>query len=128
MFGGPVGAHFPPELLSEHLLATKVVSGSGSRLGGTWDLFVDLDLPQPEVTRIVYQTFWSRVRWVVPWSAVESIRDSAVVLKEGTESATMLSEVTRNASEFLLRDFLLDKQIVDVHGAKVERRNDSALH
>ena len=27
-------------------------------------------------------------------------------------------------TEVLLRDFLLDKQIVDVHGAKVERVND----
>jgi CBS domain-containing protein len=107
-----------------HLLATKVVTAGNVRLGSTWDLFVDLDLPQPEVTRIVYQGSWSRTRWVVPWSDVDTIRDSAVVLKDGGKPAAPLAETDRRPSEFLLRDFLLDKQIVDVHGAKVERVND----
>lgn len=107
-----------------HLLATKVVGADKVRLGNTRDLFVNLDLPQPEVTRIVYQGAWSRTRWVVPWSDVAMIRDSALVLKEGIKPAAALSEVARDSSEFLLRDFLLDKQIVDVHGAKVERVND----
>jgi magnesium transporter len=107
-----------------HLLATKVVSAGKARLGSTWDLFVDLDLPQPEVTRIVYRESWSRRRWVVPWGDVDSIRDSAVVIKDGGEPALALSEAVRRPSEFLLRDFLLDKQIVDVYGAKVERVND----
>jgi Mg/Co/Ni transporter MgtE len=47
-----------------------------------------------------------------------------VVLKEGISPSASLAEAGRSASEFLLRDFLLDKQIVDVHGAKVERVND----
>lgn len=114
----------PQNYYLSHLLATKVVASDGVRLGGTWDLFIDLDLPQPEVTRIVYQSFWPRVRRVVPWEAIGAIRNSAVVLKDGAASAEDLSQVARKESEFLLRDFLLDKQIVDVHGAKVERVND----
>ncbi len=90
-------------------------------LGKTWDLVVDLDLPEPEVVKLVYRPRWSLERRCVPWASVASLALSKTVLKDDAPEPVPL---TLASSEILLRDFLLDKQIVDVDGAKVERVND----
>jgi len=106
------------------LLAQKVISADGVCLGRARDLFVDLDLPQPEVVKLVYRGAWSRRLWVAPWKDVDALLPSGIKLKADASQPTPLSEVSPQPSEILLQDFLLDKQIVDVAGAKVERVND----
>jgi magnesium transporter len=103
------------------LMKVKIVSNSGECLGRLWDLVVDLDLPEPEVVKLVYRRFWSKQHWYVNWNEVDSIERSRVTLKVDSGDST---PPTKSMSEILLRDFLLDKQIVDVDGAKVERVND----
>ena len=105
------------------LLASKVLSAEGKRLGKALDLLVDLDRPQPEVVKLVYRHYWSRERWCVTWSDVASIDPAGIRLKD-TGIPSPLADGVIQSSQILLRDFLLDKQIVDVHGAKVERVND----
>ena len=61
--------------------------------------------------------------WCVNWSEVESVEPARIRLKGGA-SPSPLADGLFPSSHILLRDFLLDKQIVDVHGAKVERVND----
>ncbi len=110
------------------LLAAKVVSGKdGTVLGKMRDVVLNLDRPQPEVVGIVYRGRWSRVLWRIPWSAVESFTLEEISIKAEANPPLLLSEASPSSSDVLLRDFLLDKQIVDVHGAKVERVNDLQL-
>ena len=116
--------YHPEQFYLSRLLAQRVISSDGVCLGRTRDLFVDLDLPQPEVVKLVYRGAWSRGLWVVPWKDVDSLQPAGFTLKPDAGQPAPLSEVSPQPSEILLHDFLLDKQIVDVHGAKVERVND----
>jgi CBS domain-containing protein/sporulation protein YlmC with PRC-barrel domain len=117
-------ATLPDQCYLSALLFTKVYSAERRVLGKTIDLRLDLELPQPEVVGLLYRPAWSRETWSVPWSEVDSVASTAIVLKPGVLPAKFVAEEVRPSSEILLRDFLLDKQIVDVHGAKVERVND----
>lgn len=88
-----------------------------------WDLVVDLDLPEPEVMKLVIRpSLFSRKRACVPWAAVTEVLPETITLSPGSDSPSEMAE--EQTSEILLRDYLLDKQIVDIHGAKVERVND----
>ncbi len=90
-------------------------------MGKLSDLAVALDMPEPEVTKLVYRRgLWPKTHWWVDWTCVDTIDDRALVLKPGALASPFLMD----SDEFLLRDFLLDKQIVDIHGAKVVRVND----
>lgn len=104
------------------LLGKKLVSADGDVLGKTWDLIIDLDLPEPEVKKLVYRGRRSRKKWCVLWTDVEAVRSSRIVLKP--KAASRPEPFAAASSEILLREFLLDKQIVDIDGAKVERVND----
>ncbi len=106
------------------LLNTRVVSPDGRVLGWTKDLVVNVDLPQPEAMMLVFGPRLSRVSQSVPWEAVDRVLPNGVTLKENASLQPMPSRESLPSSHILLRDFLLDKQIVDVHGAKVERVND----
>jgi magnesium transporter len=110
------------------LLATRVLSGKDSMvMGKTRDLVLNLDGTQPEVVKLVYRGSWSRDEWILPWTDVESIGPNAVTIRPDAGPAVLLGDEASSPSEVFLRDILLDKQIVDVHGAKVERVNDLQL-
>ena len=85
---------------------------------------VNVDLPQPEAMMLVFGPRLSRICQSVPWAAVDRVLPTGVTLKENASLQPMPSRESLPSSHILLRDFLLDKQIVDVHGAKVERVND----
>jgi magnesium transporter len=106
------------------LLSTRVYSAERRALGKTIDLRLALDLPQPEVVGLIYRPAWARESWWVSWSDVDSVVSSKIILKPGTVPTRYSSQDSTPSSQIFLRDFLLDKQIVDVHGAKVERVND----
>ena len=117
-------SHIEQLFLSSLLSAKVYASAEGPLLGKSSDLLVDLDQALPEVIQLIVRLPWSRERVCVPWKEVDTVLPSRIVLKEGAPPATRLSLEPRVSSKVLLRDFLLDKQIVDVHGAKVERVND----
>ncbi len=106
------------------LLGKKVVSSAGETMGKVWDLIVDLDLPQPEVVYLIWRRLWSMERFSVSWSEVLSVEDSGVILQRVDQRVPFTGRTSFPASQILLRDFLLDKQIVDINGAKVVRVND----
>jgi magnesium transporter len=113
----------PKTYYLSNLLARKVFSAEEKRLGKALDLLVDLDRPQPEVMKLVYRHAWSSEQWCVNWVDVDSMEPARIRLRAGAMPSP-LTDVVFPSSHILLRDFLLDKQIVDVHGAKVERVND----
>ncbi len=111
------------QLFLSDLLQKKVLSASGEVLGKVWDLVVDLDLPEPEVMKLVFRrSLLSKRSSSVPWKAVADVLPGSITLSPDSDSPREMVE--EHSSQILLRDFLLDKQIVDIHGAKVERVND----
>jgi magnesium transporter len=106
------------------LLGSRVRSSSEAIVGKVVDLMVDLDLQQPEVVSLVYRGRWSRQRWSVPWKAVGVILPHDIILKLEAQPTVLAPVPSLPSSLILLRDFLLDKQIVDTDGAKLERVND----
>ncbi|MEW6349041.1 MAG: CBS domain-containing protein [Thermodesulfobacteriota bacterium] len=109
-----------PHFLSR-LVHKRILSSDGKLLGKLSDLAVALDMPEPEVTKLVYRRgLWRRNLWWVDWTSVDTINDRSIGLKPGA----IETPFSNDAEEFLLKDFLLDKQIVDIHGAKVVRVND----
>ena len=67
----------------------------------------------------------SRKLGALPWDDVESLDGSLMSLKPGAEDR--LAPVCVSNEEILLREDLLDKQVVDTFGAKIERVNDVHL-
>ena len=107
-----------------HLLNLAVKLPNGVCLGVTVDFAVDLDKPSPEVTEFVYRKKWSNKRFCVKWSGVKQLTHSTILIDEPITPPSPFDAMDYQDSLVLLREFLLDKQIVDVHGAKVERVND----
>jgi CBS domain-containing protein len=103
------------------VLGARVTAESGEYLGRLTDLAVTPGERFPLVTHIVI-TRRGRVR-SLPWAAVSLFRRELILAKD----ATALREVPAGTEELLLRRDLLDKQIVDVDGARVLRVNDLKL-
>lgn len=106
------------------LLGAEVYWPTGRLVGRVSDLLVDLDRALPEVAYVVYRRPWSLDQCSVPWDQVRNVQPTAVTLKINIEPSPILPPASRPPSLILLRDFLLDKQIVDINGAKVVRVND----
>lgn len=106
------------------LLERKVRSGeNGPALGVSSDLVVSLEGAEPHVTALIIRPKWRKRRLVAPWSDVDHVSQREIVLLP-TANITPFSQATLTSSRVLLKNLLLDKQIVDVDGAKVERVND----
>jgi magnesium transporter len=128
------GAYWEPEVQLENnrsqgyflseLLGKRVRTSSGDVVGKVWDLVVDLELPEPSVVRLFWRRSWSLERWGVNWADVSSIDSSGITLRSTAQPALLSSGRTFSLPQIFLRDFLLDKQIVDINGAKVVRVND----
>jgi magnesium transporter len=76
---------------------------------------------QPEITQLIYRRHLSKQILRIPWGNVAGVTESGIVLRPDASPPLPFSETP---SQILLGDFLLDKQIVDIDGAKVERVND----
>ena len=115
----------PASYYLSNLLTRSVLSGvGGSVLGKVRDLVIDLDAALPQVVTLVYRRLWSNELWCLPWKDVGRVDDSSIILKPEPSFPVLLSQQPLSPSQVRLKEFLLDKQIVDVHGAKVERVND----
>jgi magnesium transporter len=91
-------------------------------IGKVADLIVAVGEPYPPVTGLVVQTEGRRI--FVPWSSVASLDVSGARLRTRTID---IDKFRQRPDEILLRENLLDKQIVDIDGRKVVRVNDLRL-
>ncbi len=107
------------------LLNRPISDPEGRVRGRLTDLKVRLGEPFPKVDSLVIRRRGEKSARVLDWSSVETIRDRSAVLKPGAESRLTGLEVGNE--EILLREDLLDKQVVDTHGSKIERVNDVHL-
>lgn len=102
-----------------------VVDAEGRTIGKLADLKVRLGELFPKVTAVIVRKRRGGKLASLPWDDVESLDGILMTLKPGAESR--LEPVTVSNEEILLREDLLDKQVVDTFGAKIERVNDVHL-
>ncbi len=111
-------------LYVSELLGRPVLTAEGRRLGRLHDLKVRLDDSFPRVTTLHIRRGRGKVA-ALDWAEVASFSGRRIVLAPGAEGRTAEPDV--KAEEMLLKEELLDKQVVDTHGAKIERVNDIHL-
>ncbi|MCA1989611.1 MAG: CBS domain-containing protein [Desulfarculus sp.] len=108
------------------LLRTVVVDGQGRRLGRLEDMAAEIQQTLPPLTALLVGGDRSGQR-LIPWEAVRSLEGRRIVVDASVEPETGSLE-ERLAGRLLVRQHLLDRQIVDTGGAKLVRVNDLVLH
>ncbi len=101
-------------------LNRKVYSPSGKRAGKVADLVAERIEPYPMILGIVIQTK-GRKKFFLPWERMLQV-EPRIILSE--EDLLDLTTFLAAKDVVLLRDEVMDKQIVDTYGAKVVRVND----
>ena len=115
------------------ILNRRVIDSEGKIIGKVVDLKVKLGEIFPPVVSVRVRQKRGEKFVFFPWQAVESINGRVISLKTGAENPVI--EKTSNSTnhsktkegEILLKDEILDKQVVDTYGAKIERVNDLHL-
>ncbi len=102
------------------IIGRPVRGPDGTRLGTLADLVVATGEQYPPVESLILKGREGRRQY--PWSAVERLGDRDLTLKAGAASATPPEQPP--ADRIPLAEEILDRQIVDVHDAKLVRVND----
>lgn len=113
-----------PFLYVSELLGRPVVDGTGRRVGRLVDLKARLGEAFPRMCALVVR-LGRRSTAALDWTEVASFGPKRIVLAPGATDRFTAHEV--KGEEILLKEELLDKQVVDTHGAKIERVNDIHL-
>ena len=105
------------------LLHKPVYDASGTLIGQLRDVAISVAYMFPPVVAFVVQRGrWEPFALTGRWSDVADVDSAAIRLSVGIQALT--PSTTDVSGEVLIRDALLDKQIVDMNGAKVVRVND----
>jgi magnesium transporter len=107
------------------IMGRIVLSASGEGIGRLTDLKIKLGEPFPRVTSVAVKLRRRKKIMEIDWTNIESCLTRAIQLKPEAESCFRPLEA--GPDEILLRDELLDKQVVDTLGARIERVNDVHL-
>jgi CBS domain-containing protein len=102
-----------------------VVDEDGTVVGKLADLKLRLGELFPTVATLVVKKRREKKLLELDWQEVQSLNTTMIRLNPGACKKFRPLEV--NPQEILLRDELLDKQVVDTFGAKIERVNDIHL-
>ena len=94
-------------------------------VGRLWDLSVRLGEPFPRIREILIRPPRSEFLLIAEGSQVKSWTTNPITLS--VRLSDLRPSRREDKTEILLREALLDKQVVDVSGAKVERVNDLSL-
>lgn len=105
-----------------HVLGRPVLDLEGNKVGVLRDLLIPPEVPYPPVRAAVVGA--GKRLHAVPWNSIASVTPRATALRRRLQIDS-LPEPGEDLV-WLGRD-LLDKQIVDTHGAKLVRVNDLAL-
>ncbi len=111
-------------LFLSELLGKKVVEQSGKVIGRVYDITAEFVEPYPFITGLTLGSSLKKSPIFLSWKNVVDLDDNIIVT---TNSAGQTALLNLRPSELLLRDDLLDKQIVDTDGAKIRRVNDLQL-
>jgi len=110
-------------LYFSRLLSRTVVDAQGAPIGRLYDLSIALPEPYPSIREVLIRPRGpSDLLLVAQGSQVRSWIEDPISLSVGIRE--LRPSRRKEKAEILLREALLDKQVVDVSGAKVERVND----
>lgn len=110
-------------LFISQLVGRPVFSANGERLGGLRDVVVRLEeTGYPLVQGVVLRD--QRRDVFVPIRCIRSLDVEKVVL---TIDQLPMEDFERRDGEVLLEHDIIDRQLIDVHGARVVRANDAEL-
>jgi len=107
------------------LQGRAVVNSQGQSVGKLDDLKVKLGELFPRVTNLTVKKSRLKKPLALDWTDVENFNGESITIKPEAENRFFPLEVGRE--EILLRADLLDKQVVDTFGARIERVNDIHL-
>jgi magnesium transporter len=108
-------------LFLSRILGKKIVGSMGETLGRVYDLTAEFVEPYPVVTGLIFSSAQKRNPVFLPW---KDVVDLAADVSVAINSTRELSTLNLRQGELLLKDDLLDKQVVDTDGAKIRRVND----
>jgi magnesium transporter len=107
-------------LFLSELLGRRIRDTGGASVGRVMDVVANLAEAYPPITEIVVAGRPRGEPRCFPWAKIEE-REGILVLPCGHDESRTLA---LQGDELLLKESLLDKQIVDTDGAKVRRVND----
>jgi len=107
------------------LLDRPVLNAEGRSIGRLADLKVRLGELFPKMSSVVIKPRRKKKLLEVDWARVDLLNGNRITLGAGAEDHLRPLDV--GTDELLLREELLDKQVVDTAGAKIERVNDIHL-
>ena len=111
-------------LFLSQILGKKIMDTEGRPWGKVSDLAASIADLYPPATSILYLPDRQKKPLRLPWSKVVEFGDRVLVSPSTPQDQ---SGEAVHQGELLLRESLLDKQIVDTHGAKILRVNDLHL-
>lgn len=111
-------------LFLSQILGKKILNPEGRVWGRVWDLAANIGEMYPVVTAVFFLPPGERAPFRFSWQKVLEVQDRMVAYPLDPNER---KEGVVREGELLLKDSLLDKQIVDTHGAKVLRVNDLHL-
>ena len=106
-------------LFFSDLIGKKVVGADGTVLGKLADLVIATGEPYPPVESLLVRS--KRGRLQLPWSAVSALDGEVRLKPEAAPSPPLEAAVP---DRLRLAEEILDRQIVDIRGAKLVRVND----
>jgi magnesium transporter len=112
-------------LFFSELLGRSVIDSQGKSIGKLVDLKVKLDELFPKVVTLRIKLRGEKIPLSLDWSFIQSLNGNIVSLKPDADKE--FKPVVLNEGEILLKEEILDKQVVDTYGSKIERINDIHL-
>ena len=113
------------EVFLSSVLDKTVINGHGQEIGWLRDLVMVPGDGLPEVSHLLVQSGQEKgITLSVPWQRVALFSRFAITVSGSFQS---IPTYRQRSGEILLRRDILDRQIVDVNGAKVVRVNDVKL-
>lgn len=110
------------DIFLSSILGKTVIDTQGMEIGRLWDLVMVPGEVFPEVSHLLVKK--GRCIYSLPWQRI-SLFNRYVISISGT--VPELPQYAAKEHEILVKRHILDKQIVDVNGAKVVRVNDLML-
>ncbi|MGA7827267.1 MAG: CBS domain-containing protein [Geobacteraceae bacterium] len=110
------------ELYLSSVLGKTVIDAQGDQLGKLWDLIMVPGEVFPQVSHLLIMK--GRALSSIPWKNIQLFNSFVISV---SSTLPMSEEYLPGEQDILMKRDILDKQIVDVNGAKVVRVNDINL-
>jgi CBS domain-containing protein/sporulation protein YlmC with PRC-barrel domain len=100
--------------------------GTNQKIGHISDIVASTKEMYPRITALVIRKKLSREKITIPWKNVKRLVEGIALILDDSDGV-LKCNLALTENEILLKDTLLDNQIVDISGSKVVRVNDLHL-